>query len=444
MKNLFVAFCLLISIIASAQYSITGKIEGYMRRDVNICSQFGDESKLIASVKTDLNGAFNFLFEKQEPGLYRAYFDNEAYFDFICNKEDIELSTKIENPAFNMVIIKSDENIQLYSYIVDNFIYDYKLDVLTQFAEIYPEGKFRRSAERELKKQTDKKNSSLNKIINKNTDSFAGRYLVYLKEIPVSSKFNEAQKMEFLRKEYLKNFKFNDVLLINSNAYQLVVLNYFKLFKSNNPDTYYLAGKDVLDYIFFEDPKIVSTVFEYILSGFESLGLDEPAAKLSLEFGDVCGGGDESLNMRIKSNTELTVGKIAPDFNVVATNGKTIKLSNMASDYTLLIFWATWCDHCHVVLPRLAAAMNIFNEAKVNIVAVSIDTDKEALSAYLEKNPLPWDVVCEGSGWDGKIVVDYAIFATPTMCLINKDMKIVAKPYNEERLYNELEKILTE
>lgn len=435
---------MLIPVLTSAQYSLKGKIEGYMRRDVNICSLFGDESKLIETVKTDLNGAFSFLFEKQESGLYRVYLDDEAYFDIICNNEDVELSTKIENPAFNMKIIKSDENIQLYSYIVDNYIYQYKLDVLTQFTEIYPEGKFRRSAESELKKQTNQKNASLNKVIKTNPNSFAGQYLVYLKEIPVSAKFNEAQKIEFLRKEYLTNFKFNDIELINSNAYQLVVLNYFKLFRSNNPNTYYLAGKDVLDHIFFMDPKIFNAVFEYILSGFESLGLDEPAAKLSLEFGDVCGGGDASLNMRIKSNTELSVGKTAPDFNTIATNGKTVKLSDMNSDYTLLIFWATWCDHCHVVLPRLAAAMNIFNEAKVNIVAVSIDSDKEALSAYLGKNPLPWDVVCEYLGWDGKIVIDYAVFATPTMYLIDKDMKIVAKPFNEERLYNELEKILTE
>ena len=67
-----------------------------------------------------------------------------------------------------------------------------------------------------------------------------------------------------------------------ADAYTNVVLNYFKLFKSNDPNTYYLAGKEVLDYVFFEDPRIFSFLFEYILTGFESLGLDEPAAELSL------------------------------------------------------------------------------------------------------------------------------------------------------------------
>ncbi|MDD3859418.1 MAG: TlpA disulfide reductase family protein [Bacteroidales bacterium] len=426
-----------------SQHFLNGVIEGYDRRDVNICSQFGDESKLIETVKTNQNGEFVFSINQQAVGLYRIYLDTQDYFDLIYNNEDIEIRTKVENPQYNMEILKSAENIQLYTYIIDNYISDYKIDVLDQLKDIYPDGKFRNKVESELKKEIKIKNKNLEKVIKQNPDSFTGRYLKFLRELSVPSKYNDYEKSEFLKKNYLSYYKFNDLSLLNSNAYTTVVLNYFKLYRSNNPEVYYTAAKEILDYIFFEDPKIFNFVFEYVLSGFESLGLDEQAAKISVEFGDLCSDGSDNLKMRIKSNTELSVGKKAPDFSALSTSGKKYTLSEMKTDYTLIIFWATWCEHCKITMPRLAAASNIFKEAKMDIIAISIDSDEQVLKEFLKENQMPWDVLCEYKGWDGQIVVDYAIFATPSMYIVDKELNIIAKPYNEERLYDELEKILT-
>ncbi len=443
MKNYLLLLFVLCSMSISAQYSLSGRIEGYMRRELNVCTQFGDESKIIEILRTDLNGNFNFNFDNQEIGLYRVFLDTQDSFDVIFNNEDVEISTKIDNPQYNLSVVKSAENTQLYSYIVEKYIFDYKIDVLSQLVEIYPDGKFRKKAESELRKEISLKNKNVDRVIKENPNSFAGRYLVYFKDLPISTKLNDFEKNEYLKENYLKSFKIQDVALINSDAYTNVVLNYFKLFKSNNPDIYYTAGKDVLDYVYFEDPAIFSFLFEYILTGFESLSLNEPAARLSLEFGDVCSGGSESLKLRIKSNIELSIGKKAPDLSGKTTTGKDFKLSEMKSDYTLVIFWATWCEHCQITLPRLAAAGNIFKEAKIDIVAVSIDSDEDVLKNYLVENQLPWDVICEYKAWEGKIVLDYSVFATPSMFLIDKDMNIVAKPFNEEKLYDELERILT-
>ena len=215
------------------------------------------------------------------------------------------------------------------------------------------------------------------------------------------------------------------------------------MYKGNNPDIYYDAGKAILEHIRGEDSKIFNFVFEYILTGFESLSLDEVSAKLSLEYGNVCSDGDESLKLRIKSNTLLSVGKKAPDFSIKTISGKDYTLSNMSSEYTLIIFWATWCEHCKVILPRLATATNIFKEAKMDVIAVSVDSDEAVLKKYLVDNLLPWEVICQFKGWDGSIAIDYAVFATPYMIIVDKDLNIVAKPFNEDRLYIELEKILT-
>lgn len=426
------------------QYVFTGVIERYNERDLTICTQFGDESKIVEIVKTNRNGEFNFNMDNQTVGLYRIYLDTQNFFDIIFNNESIELKTMVENPQYNMEILKSEENKQLYSYIIANYISQYKIDVLTELLDIYPDGKFRNKVESELKKEIKLQNKDLESAIKKDSESFAGRYLVCYREITVPSRYNDLEKTEYLKKNYLELYKFNDLSLLNSNAYNTIVLNYFKLFRSNDPEVYYMAGRDVLDYIFFEDPKIFNSIFEYILSGFESLGLDEQAAKLSVEFGDLCSDGNDNLKMRIKGNTELSVGKKAPDFSIATLSGKQYTLSEMKTNYTLIIFWATWCEHCKITMPRLAAASNIFKEANMDIITVSIDSDEDVLRNFLDQNEIPWEVICEYKGWDGNIVVDYAIFATPSMYIVDKNLNIIAKPYNEERLYNELEKILTQ
>jgi hypothetical protein len=44
-----------------------------------------------------------------------------------------------------------------------------------------------------------------------------------------------------------------------------------------------------------------------------------------------------------------------------------------------------------------------------------------------------------GKKWDGKVATDYNIYATPTMFLIDKKMKIIAKPIS----FNELIKTIS-
>ena len=282
----------------------------------------------------------------------------------------------------------------------------------------------------------------MSKVIKTNPESFAGRYLQFSRVITAPSRFDDYKKNEYIKEKYFETFVMNDIELINSNAYNEIIINYFKLFKSNNPDTYYEAGKTILNEVFFEDPKIFNFLFEYILSGFESLSLDEAAAKLSLDFGDLCSDDDGSLKMRIKSNTELTVGKKAPDFTINTVRGDEFTLSKMDKEYTLIVFWATWCSHCTVALPRLATAESIFKEADMDILAVSLDSDTTELQAYLDKHALPWNIICEYQAWDGNIAIDYAVYATPTMIIVDKDLNIVAKPFNEDKLYDILEDII--
>jgi peroxiredoxin len=419
-----------------SQVYINGRIEGYINREVILCTQFGDKSKIVASIKTNQNSAFSFKLEEYDKGLYRVYLDNDEYFDLIVTNQNIDFSTKPENPMYNMRIFSSEENVQLYNFYVENFILDYKIKILNQLLEIYPEGNFQKQIQKELKKEIENKNKNLQNAIKKNKNSFAGRYLTYFYEPIPNKKINEAEKLEFLKKNYLSFFNFNDPEMINSDAYTRIIFNYFKIYRSNKPENMLKASKNILNHISDKDPKIFTFIFEYILEGLESIGLSEQVAQLSIEFGNRCSEIDDNLNLRIQNSINLSVGKKAPDFTAKTITGQEIILSEIKNDNILLIFWASWCEHCKQLIPKLLTAENLFNQADVYVITVSLDSDRESLNHYISQSGMNWPVICDYKSWDNEIVKQYSIYATPMMFVIDKDLTIKSKPYNEDALFS--------
>jgi len=58
----------------------------------------------------------------------------------------------------------------------------------------------------------------------------------------------------------------------------------------------------------------------------------------------------------------------------------------------------------------------------------------------LEKNELRWANVAELEGWDGKIIQQYYVYATPTFLLIDPNLRIRSKPTGLAELKDALQK----
>ena len=73
----------------------------------------------------------------------------------------------------------------------------------------------------------------------------------------------------------------------------------------------------------------------------------------------------------------------------------------------------------------------------LEVVYVSIDTDKNAFEEYYKE--APFITYCDTKGWETKAVKDYHIFATPSYILLDNNLKILAKIIAPEQL----EEVLT-
>jgi hypothetical protein len=80
------------------------------------------------------------------------------------------------------------------------------------------------------------------------------------------------------------------------------------------------------------------------------------------------------------------------------------------------------------MLPQIYNLYKNQKEKTFEVIAISIDISKTDWLNFIKANKLDWLNVSDLKGWDSKAALDYYIYATPTMFLIDKNRKIIAKP----------------
>lgn len=141
-----------------------------------------------------------------------------------------------------------------------------------------------------------------------------------------------------------------------------------------------------------------------------------------------------------KKNTEI--GKPAIDFTLPNSKGQLVNLSSIQGDYkyVLLDFWASWCLPCRAENPNIKKAYQMFHDEGFEIVAVSLDDEKEKWIKAINEDGLPWIHVSDLKV-PNEVAKMYGVEGVPTNFLIGPDGKIVAKRLHGERLIKKLQEV---
>jgi len=112
------------------------------------------------------------------------------------------------------------------------------------------------------------------------------------------------------------------------------------------------------------------------------------------------------------------VGAEAPSFSLPDLHGQTVSLERFKGKVVFLDFWAPWCRPCRDELAELDMLFKKYDKEGLVIIAVSIDTVVQDVSAFLQKVPLSVHVLIDGKNEASDA---YRVSSLPTGFIIDRD-----------------------
>lgn len=143
-----------------------------------------------------------------------------------------------------------------------------------------------------------------------------------------------------------------------------------------------------------------------------------------------------------KLQSKMKEGAAFPDFDEKDLEGKPLSIANYKGKVVLIDFWATWCGPCVAELPNVIDAYKKYHDKGFEIIGISLDQERDALTNFMKKQGMTWKQYFDGKGWQNKLAVQYGIHSIPATYLLDGEGKIVAKDLRGEALSAQLAKLL--
>ncbi|MGE3821307.1 MAG: TlpA family protein disulfide reductase [Isosphaeraceae bacterium] len=153
----------------------------------------------------------------------------------------------------------------------------------------------------------------------------------------------------------------------------------------------------------------------------------------------------ESPTLREKIRGEIArldrVGRPAPEFTARDVLGKEFRLESYRGKYVLIDFWATWCAPCVAELPRLQAAYAKYRDQGFEIVGVSLDDTRTAVTDFVKARGVPWRQL-HNAGAEADLIEAFGVTTIPATFLIDPDGTIVRLELRGPALDRALERLI--
>lgn len=441
------------------EYTLRIKVANIQQKRIVLTTLFGHNQDYADSSIVNVNGVAVFKFtDKSRVGMYRLllgkdlktefFGGQETYIDIIFNYEDIELGTDFYHVIDSLNITVSEENKEYYEFLKNENKANMQLDILEQLVQFFPkEDEFYPQIKTRFEKISRKQKVFTGKLIREYPNTLATR-IIKSRTLPdVDFEMKPEEKKNYLKTHYFDHVDFGDTLLLYTNVISSKAVDFIKLYLDRNldkpaQDKAYCQAVDTLMAKSRKSNRMYNYIRSYILAGFEKLDNEELMGYILEKYPetDRCEDDKQTKNirLRIEGSKKLPVGGVAPVLKTMDVEGSMVTYDQVKTDYTLLIFWASWCPHCQQILPRIRNIYDSQNPKKIEIIAFSIDTVKKDWVNFIKNNDLKWINCSDLKGWNSKTALDYYIYATPTMFLLDRNRKIVAKPIRFEELVNAL------
>lgn len=450
------------------QYNISVKIKGAEHKKIYLAHYYGDKNYVVDTILLDKQGqgAFKGSHTLKE-GIYLIVLPARNYIDIIIDQDqnfaiETDTSADMRTMVNKMKITGSVSNTEFRDYQI--FMFDKTkeahLQKVNSLDKTLTEKQRQKSAKQlniisneitEKQKQIIK--TSPDKILSKLVKAFeepeVPQYGTTVDGVVVDSTY----QYNYYKDHYFDNIDLTDSRLIRTPVYHNRLSKYFDNVVSPATDSIINASDKLI-----QKTETNSELFQYTLqyifnkySQSKIMGHDKITVYLADKYylNGKAQWADSvylaKLSDRIARMRPNVIGATAPALDKAQTpDGMFYPLSTVKGKVIALIFWEPECGHCKKEIPQLVDIFNQYHQKGFEVYAF-----------YTQNKIVEWKQSIESLGMEAFINVydpynftsfrdKYDIYSTPTLYLLDSNLKIIAKRISLEAVNDILEDLLTQ
>ena len=467
MKKIFSIFIAVTFVIAATAQGYNIKLQSNFKSGIVYLTYYmGKDFILQDSSAVSNTGSSIFKSDKKLPGgIYVIVFPGKRLTtDFLIDKEQVINIVADTNHLDKIIITGSPANVLFKDYQAFVAV---KGKQLQDERTAYANAKTKEDSSRHelaYKKYSKELNDYRTGIVTNKPTSMMAALLNALKEpayplkIPVTHQ-DSVDNYNYYKQHYWDGISFMDERIVRTpfflpkleTYYRQVIaqssdslikdIDYKLLLARTNPEMYkFLLNWFTDEYI---SPKYMGqdAVFVHLYEQYHSKGITTWLNEKQ----------HEAITRRAFMVMANLIGEKAADLEFVNTADKPTSLYNVEADYTVVVFWDPSCGHCKEEIPRIDSIYRAnWQKKNVKIYAVLSEAEKlkgEWITYINAHNIADWinvyqtkeSVEAETKEQKPSYRQLYDVTLTPTLYLLDKEKRIVAKKLTLEQINDLLE-----
>jgi len=448
-KLIFGFILIHISMLSFAQNRITGTFSALDNHQVKLIGFNGFNTYTIDSTQANEKGQFYLPFPSEDFGMgYLLSENNKSIVVILAENENLQLVGENFSLPESIVIKNGEQNHLFEQYASEHPRREQTLSAWDYLAKIYKKDSLfaiHKTPKQaiEAEKQRIKAEDSLF-LATLPENSYVRYYLPLRKLVSSVSTIAQYRTEEIPATiQAFREIDYTDARLYKSGLLKETIESHFWLIENSGRslDSVYTEMNKSIDVLvenLLTNEQKLNEITEFLFKLLEKRSLFESSEYLALKLlNEKACTLNNDFSAQLESYRAMKKGNKAPDFTFIGdvlnrSNSAIKKLSDVESDYIVVVFGASWCPACPLELLQIVNVYNKWKSQNVDVVFVSLDEEELKFKAFAKD--FPFISFCDYQKWESPAVKAYHVFATPTIYLLDNNLEIILRPNSVKQM----------
>ena len=373
-------------------------------------------------------------------GMYELETEYGETLDFLYDNSVVKIIVKDFYDSASVEFINSQLNTDWNAYNIFKDQVLKSMEMLKPILRNYDkETEFYKTAKNEYNSLQDKFISFTDSLMTH--DNYASKLIKADRFLPLNLDDDLDKQRDYLIVNFFNDVDFNDLSLIPTNVIADKTLDFLSILQTPEHDhdqqiMSLILGIDNVLHRATVNYEMYKYLFQFLIEGFNELGYEDIVDYMSrVPYSEEVDCTEEQYNELlsiVEFNSRVRLGSIAENISGTTIFDQDFELYELEDEFTIIYFWSYTCDHCRYTLKHLKNFLDENNN--FSLVAVSVKGDLRKIKNLVKKEKIDGYFYHDGLEWDSPVISDYAVTATPTFFLLDKDKKIIYKPFDFKEL----------